>query len=192
MTPQRAAENPLAGAANLRGALLIAVAVIVGVVLLGKGFDAGVVDSSGGDPSDEVATGDDSDDDEGSSGDGGGDEPTTTTPLTHTPAQVRVQVLNSTGPSGSAATATTTISAVGYVTLEPDNAADRNATATTVYAQPGYEADAAAIAGSLGITAAPLPMPAPPPAPAPIDANVVIVLGPDFGGAATATTVAAN
>jgi hypothetical protein len=190
MSAQRAAENPLAGAANLRGGLLIAVAVIVGVVLLGKGFDTGVVGSSGGDPSDEVATGDDG---AGSTDEGGGaDGTTTTTPVTHPVAEVRVQVLNSTGPSGSAGTATTTISAQGYVTLDPDNATDRNATATAIFAQPGYEADAAAIAAVVGITAAVQPMPAPPPAPAPIDANIVIVLGPDFGAAATTTTAVAN
>lgn len=178
MSPGRGVENPLAGAANLRGGLLIAVAVIVGVVLLGKGFDTGIVGSSGGDPSDEAATGNDS-------GDGGdeGTEPgstTTTTAAAHNPAEVRVQVLNSTGPSGSAGNASTRLSTNGYVALDPTNATDRAAAASAVFAQPGYEADAAQIAAILGLTAAPQAMPATPPAPAPADANVVVVLGPDF------------
>lgn len=172
-------ENPFAGAANIRGALLIAVAVILGVVLLGKGFDSGFIGSSGGDPSDEAAGSDDGE--EGENGEEGGAVTTTTaTPTTHAPAEVRVLVLNSTGPSGSARTASDLISAGTFVTLEPDNATDRTATATAVFAQAGYEADAAAVAALAGITTAPVAMPTPPPPPAPADANVVIVLGPDY------------
>ena len=94
-------EHPLAGAANLRGGILIAVAVVIGVVLLGKGFDSGFIGSSSGDPSDEAAGSDDEGTDEGD----GADATTTTTTPAHAPAEVRVQVLNSSGPTGSAGTA---------------------------------------------------------------------------------------
>lgn len=177
MTASRGAENPLAGAANLRGGILIALAVVLGVVLLGKGFDSGIIGSSGGDPSDEVAVGDD-DEEADDAGDVG--LTTSTTAAAHSPAEVRVQVLNSTGPSGSAGNATSRLSTAGFVALDATNADDRTATASAVFAQPGYEADAAAIATALGLTAAPQAMPTPPPPPAGADANVVVVLGPDY------------
>lgn len=168
------------GGATARGALLITAAVVVGVVLLGKGFDDGVLPSTSETPSEQAANGDDGGTEEG--GEGGETTGTTepATPTTHAAAEVRVQVLNSTGPSGSAGAATEALSATGYVTLAAANAADRTAPATAVYAAAGYEGDAQAIATQLGIAAAPQPMPAPPPPPAPADAHVVVVLGPDF------------
>lgn len=201
MSPARQApQNPLAGAANLRGGILIAVAVLVGVVLLGKGFDSGLVGSSGGDPSDQSASGGDESTD-GTSTDGGGTDASTTTTLpAHTPAEVRVQVLNSSGPSGSAGDASQRLSTAGYVALSATNADDRTAAATAVFFQPGYEQDAVLVAQQIGFAAlVPQAMPAPPPPPAPVDANIVIVLGPDYvpggtaaGTGATTTTVAAN
>jgi LytR cell envelope-related transcriptional attenuator len=176
--------DSLTGGASLKGGVLIAVAVVLGIVLLGKGFDSGFIPSSSSDPSDEVATG--GGDDEGEDG----EETTTTaaTATTHQPAEVRVQVLNSTGPSGSAGAGTDALSAVGYNVIDGANAADRNATATAIYAAPGFEGDAAAIASVLGISAAPQAMPNPPPPPAPADASVVVVLGPDFALPAAGTT----
>lgn len=164
---------PGTGGATVRGALLVAVAVLVGVVLLGKGFDTGFLPSTSETPS-ERADDDDEDDAAGTT------TSTTATPVTHAANEVRVIILNSTGPSGSAGTATTVLNGLGYVTLEGANAVDRNVQVTAVYATPGFEADAAAIAGHLSITAAPQPMPTPPPAPAGTDVNVVIVLGADF------------
>ena len=88
----------LSGAATMRGAVLIGIAVLLGVVLLGKGFDSGFLPSASGDPSDQVATGDG---DDGDGDDGSGDDGATTTeapPTTRVPAEVRVQVLNSAAP----------------------------------------------------------------------------------------------
>jgi hypothetical protein len=175
--------NPLAGATSLRGGVLIAVAVLIGVVLLGKGFDSGFLPSASSDPSDEVATGDDDGGDDGTddgSTDDTTDDTSSTTPSTHAPAEVRVQALNSTGPQGSAGAATAALSELGYNVVDGANAADRNAPATAIYVAAGYEGDALQIASALGITAAPQAMPVPPPAPAPADALVVVVLGPDF------------
>lgn len=176
------AAGALAGTATLRGGLLIGAAVVLGVVLLGKGFDSGFLPSSSTDPSDELATG--GDDDEGTDEGEGGDDGTTTTVLdvpTHPPAEVQVQVLNSSAPiDGSAGAATDALEVDGYVMLEAENAADQSATASAVYAIAGYEADAQVIATRLGIAAEPQAMPATPPAPAVAEAQIVIVLGPDF------------
>jgi hypothetical protein len=169
-----------AGGATMRGALLIAVAVIAGVILLGTGFDRDAVTSTGDDPSDQASgNGDGNGDDEG---DGGDEETTTTTapPTTHVPAQVRVIVLNGGGPTGSAGTSSTALTAAGYTAREPGDTAD--VPASVVYFNPGFDADAAAVATTLRIGAAPQPMPATPPegAPAPTEVDVVVVLGPEF------------
>jgi hypothetical protein len=178
VSPGRGVENPLAGAANLRGGILIAVAVIVGVVLLGKGFDSGIIGSSGGDPSDEVAAGNDAGDGDTDVSDVG--STTTTTAAAHTPGEVRVQVLNGGATvAGSAGTASQTLSVAGYNVLAAENA-DTDVTATAVFAAVGYEADAVAVATALGLTIEPQAMPPTPPTPAPVDINVVVVLGPDF------------
>lgn len=174
----------LAGAsgATLRGALLIAVAVVVGVVLLGKGFDTGFLPTTSETPSERAAD----DDDEGDGGDDGAEESTTTTspPTTHAANQVRVIVLNGGGPTGAAGDSTTALGTAGYTTLEAGNS-DPPVPATVVYFTPEYQADAAAIATSLGITAEPQPMPATPPPGAPPagEVDVVVILGPDFTAA---------
>lgn len=164
-----------ADGATLRGALLIAVAVVVGVVLLGKGFDTGFLPTTSDTPSEQAA-----DDDEV---DGGAEESTTTTspPTTHAANQVRVIVLNGGGPTGAANASTTTLGTTGYTTLEAGNS-DPPVPATVVYFTPEYQADAKAVATSLGITAEPQPMPATPPPGAPPagEVDVVVILGPDF------------
>jgi hypothetical protein len=161
------------GGSTFRGALLIGVAVIVGVVLLGKGFESGVLSSDPSTPSEEEASGDNGD---------GGDTTTSTTvtPTTHATAQVRVIVLNGGGPPGSAGATRTTLSAAGYTTLDATDT-EPDVAASVVYYTPGFEADAAAIAAAVGITAAPQPMPEPPPQNTPVgQVDVVVVLGPDF------------
>jgi hypothetical protein len=176
-TRKRASSGDAGGdgsGSTFRGALLIGVAVIVGVVLLGKGFESGVLSSDSSTPSEEEASGD--------NGDGGDDATTSTTvtPTTHATAQVRVIVLNGGGPPGSAGATRTTLSAAGYTTLDATDT-EPDVAASVVYYTPGFEADAAAIAAAIGITAAPQPMPEPPPQNTPVgQVDVVVVLGPDF------------
>ena len=106
----------LSGAATLRGGLLIGVAVLLGVVLLGKGFDSGFLPSASGDPSDQVATGDD-EGDEGTGSEGG--STTTTAPATRQPAEVRVRVLNSSATvPRSAGITTDVLSGLGYNVID--------------------------------------------------------------------------
>jgi hypothetical protein len=96
---------------------------------------------------------------------------------------VKVLVLNgAAGKTGVAARATQQLQAVNYNVLSPDNAPD--APVSTVYFTPGYQSDAQAIAGALGITTPVAPMPAPPPVPDIRGANVVVVLGADTPPAA--------
>lgn len=166
-----------AGGATLRGAVLIAVAVIIGVVLLGKGFDTGILGSDGETPSEEASNGD------GNGEEGNGDDGTTTTvppPTTHAPAQVRVVILNGAGTAGIAAGATETVGTAGFQTLPAENTAP--VPAGVVYYAPTFDADAAAIAALLGIAAPPQPLPATPVegAPAAGTVDVIAVLGPDF------------
>jgi hypothetical protein len=165
-----------AGGATARGAALVVVAVIVGVILLAKGFETGFLPTSSETPSEQAA--DDDEDEEATDG-SVSTTATTATPATHVPAQVRVIVLNGGGPSGSAGTSSTALAAAGFTTLDAADTDD--VAATVVYAMPGFEADAAAVAQTLNIPAPPQPMPATPPTGAPAgQVDVVVVLGPDF------------
>src|SRR3954464_14776160 len=81
---------------SLRGALLIAVAVVVGVVLLGKGLEGGIIPSTAQPPSEQAGDGSTGATTPATNPDG---TPASTTavavtPTTHVPAQVKVQVLN--------------------------------------------------------------------------------------------------
>jgi hypothetical protein len=156
------------GSGAARGILLIAAAVIVGLVLLGKGLDdgGGTSAATGGGKSTTTTA--------------ASSQPTTSTtaaPQPHQPAQVKVLVANGANITGAASTANNTLIAKGYNALSPTNSP--NVSTTTVYFAPGYQADATAIAQLLGAPAAGVQaMPAPPP----LDvkgASVLVVLGPD-------------
>jgi hypothetical protein len=168
---------PSAGGATIRGAALVAVAVIVGVILLGKGFDTGFLPTSSETPSEQAAN---DDDDEEPTDDGEGTTTSTTAAaVAHDASQVRVIVLNGGGPSGSASTSSTALAAAGFPTLDAADTDD--VAATVVFATPGFEADAAIVAQTLGIAAPAQAMPATPPTGTPVgQVDVVVVLGPDF------------
>nr|MBA2282106.1 LytR C-terminal domain-containing protein [Acidimicrobiia bacterium] len=162
---------------SVRGALLLGAAVLVGVVLLGKGLESGVVPSTASTPSEE-ADGGDTDTTATTGADGAGGT-TVPTPVSHAPAEVRVQVLNGGGPSGSAATSATALTTLAFTAL-PVGDTSPDVPASIVYFQPGYDADGAAVATALGITTPAQPLPATPPTGTPAEANVVVILGPDF------------
>lgn len=182
-SPRRARRDDGAGAlggtATLRGGLLIGAAVLLGVVLLGKGFDSGFLPSTSNDPSDRVASGGGDDEGEATGDDDADSATSTTAAVTHQPAAVRVQVLNGGGPPGSAGAATELLVGATFNAVDADDAA-QDVAASIVYAAPGYEADAGVIAATLGIAGEIEPMPSPPPAPAPADLNVLVVVGPGF------------
>lgn len=183
-----------AGDAAVRGALLIGVAVIVGVLLLWRAHDdnatAAVGSTSDGTPTVTSQT------------------PTTvaqqaptttaapasptTAPAaptgTKAPAQVQVLVANGTGTPNGASKVTDKLKPKGYATLQPTNASSANTAASKIYYREGYAEDAKQIARDLGV-AAPVEsiieaMPAQPPVASTATeraakANVLVVLGTD-------------
>jgi len=181
-----------AGGAGARGLALLALALIIGVVLLNATDEdppgTTVSTNSSSSTDDDAATGDDA-----------AAATTTTVPATttlpaHAPKDVKAIVANASAVKGAANGGRNALLAAQYNVLAPANAAATGE--SSVYFTPGYDRDAAAIATVLqlpGTTVKPLP------SPAPFDtkgANVVIVLGADaaprFGtGAATTTTAAA-
>ena len=165
-----------AGGAAGRGILLIAVAVLVGVLILRNGFDSGSgsssppTTSSGGGAVTSVAT--------NTTAAGGSTESTATTPSTRPANQVKVFVANGAGIQGAAGKAVDTLTPLGYVAVA-GNSPNRVQT-TTVYYTEGYQAEAQGVAAALGAPAASVqPMPTPPPIADIQGAQVLVVLGPD-------------
>lgn len=173
------------GGASAKGAVLIAGAVAVGIVLLGRGFDSGILPETAETPSEQADVGDD----EGEVDGEGEDEPAPTTEalteVTQALDQVRVIALNATGSTGTGALSgvagagTEALQAAGYTnTLEGDNTT-AVATSAVLHA-PGLEADAAAVATALGLPPTVVaPLPTPLPEGVPPEAQVAVVLGDD-------------
>lgn len=199
----------------VRGAVLVVVIVLIGVLVLDQGLDDATIDPSdlattttappaggddgGGDDgavADDGATGDDgstADDgsatdagsadggDDSAAGDGSGTTTTTVPPATQVtspPNEVAVLVLNAgSGVNGAAGTLTTNLAALGYATLPAANGPEQSR--SFVYYEPGFQADAEAIAVALE---APDGSVAPMPSPEPADlqgADILILIGPD-------------
>ena len=165
----------------MRGALLIAAAVLLGAGLLANGFsdDHSILSSSGPTPTTKKTT-----------------TTSTSVPVVqaHDPAQVKVLVLNGSGKSGIAKAGADVLKAANYTTLEPSNAKGGTISTSIVYFVAGYDADAATVTAKLGLPAnAAQPLPTPPPAEVadPQDANIVVLIGSDApvaGGAGAGTT----
>lgn len=177
------------GSAGARGALLLAVAVVLGVVLLNS-FDRvpttdvdAIIDGLD-DTSTTVA------------GDPSGTAPavTSTTRASRAPADVTVLVANGTDIRGLAGATATALKGIGYNTLSPTDTT-RPVDATKVLFSDGFEAEARAVATSLQLppTAVEASTPAnPPPIADTLGANVIVLLGGDVsrttttaGGAST-------
>lgn len=180
--------------AGARGALLLAVAVILGIVLLQQ-FDSGV-DTGARVSTDTSPPSEDS---------------TTTTRrvgLTTAPAtpsttaaprpkgEVKVLVVNGAGVRGLGAATTTALRNLGYATLTPTDATGSVEKTSVQYAD-GYEPEAREVAAALSLPATVVVRATSPPvAPADLgDAKVVVVLGADVttssttaAGATTSTT----
>lgn len=155
---------------NLIGAVLIVVAVIIGLVLLVKGYDQEGELVAGSDESEQV------------------DESTTTTvdpavtttvaPAARPPAEVPVMVANAAGVAGAAGNLQTQLEADGYTQVQTTNASP--VTTTLIYFAEGAQAEAEALATTLGTDpAAVRVLPASPPVD-PAGALLLVVLGPDL------------
>lgn len=178
-----------AGGAAGRGIVLLAVALMIGILLL-NATDADP-------PGTRVTTEPSGAADDGGDGDdgGGGDAAAATTvpPTTmapRAPQEVKVIVVNASGVKGAAGKASDMLKPPGYNVLAPTNA---NNSESAVYFSPGYEADAAAVAAALGFALSTVkPLPTPPPIPDSKGAHVVVIVGRDqgsrFGASPTTTT----
>jgi LytR cell envelope-related transcriptional attenuator len=167
-----------AGSAAARGGVLIALAVVIGVVLLWKGFDGGAADAdigdaqsgvadtgngTGGDGGDQGTVPGDSSDSTGevadtSDVDGDGTTPPESSDSVATviddPSDVTVVVLNGTSTGGLAGNRSSALGAVGYV-VTAGNAATNDVAVSTVYFLPGFADEAgevvAALSGPAGV-----------------------------------------
>lgn len=158
----------------VKGAILVVVAVIIGVALLRDDSSTSAQVSVGAESP--VTTPD---------GDGDGDDSSTTVPTTvpvRAPSEVKVLVANGSDVNGAAGVQTNALKALGYVTGNPGNAA--RVPATVVYFTAGYEAEAAELATAIG---APDTAVQAMPTPAPVDdlalSNILVVIGPDLAKA---------
>jgi hypothetical protein len=168
-----------------RAVALVAVAVLVGVILLHHNkTPSGATTVAArptttttvhGHPSTTTAT-----------------QPGATTPL-RAPTTVKVLVANGTVASGGgsthlAGTVSTKLKGQGYDTLAAVNAT-QGVTASIVMFQPGYDKEAAALAQALSLPASAVqPMPATPPVSNLFGANILVVAGPDLAQATGTTT----
>jgi hypothetical protein len=167
-----------AGGAMARGIALIAVAVLLGVILLRAtdgpepfaGTPAATEEDDNTDTTDTTVT-------------TGETTPTTAPVAAHDPATVTVLVANGAGIGGLAGRITDQLEGQNYLTAEATDTlapADESA----VFYTPGYEADAAAIAALLSPAPATAPLPDPPPVADMQGANVLVVAAADLATAA--------
>lgn len=184
--PAMARRQPTEPTVNpARGAALVVVAVLLGLLLLRNGLDTSevVTSSKGDDSGSDSGSGKDGDE-----GDDAGVDTTTTAPL-RSPAEVTVIVLNGTSVGGAAGKYSTAIASAGYQMVEPGDAATK-IPATQVFFAPGYELEAAAVALAAGAPATLTPAALPTPPPGEIGAaKVVVVVGTDLASL-TPTTAA--
>ena len=158
------------GTRGARGAIVIALAVIAGVVLLqvvDKGNTGPVGDQSARAAVTTTTT-----------AKSGTSTPSTTAAAAQAvrpPSQIVVEVLNGSGQSGVAGALTTQLKAKGYQTADAKDTTKR--TGTVVYYRAGYEREAAALAALLPGGPQLAPMPTPPPQNTATNANIVIVIG---------------
>jgi hypothetical protein len=165
-----------AGAAVIRGIALIAVAVVLGVVLLQatdapSPFEATTRDTTTTTATEPVPEPDD------------GTDPADPAPAEpRDPGTYTVLVANASGVSGVAARVTEQVQEAGFQAAAPSNAA--RAPTSTVYFNEGFEAEAQAVAALF----TPVPEVAPLDLdPLPVDdlrgASVVVIVGPDLATA---------
>jgi len=156
-----------------RGALLLAVAVAIGIVLLNAA-------DSAPSPQQVVAN---------HSVSTLSTLPTvsSTTLPARAPKDVKVIAANGTRVKGAGAKVTDTLRQAGYDVLSPTDAPKANA--SMAYYVTGYDRDAAEVARALGLSpTAVAPMPAPPPIGDARGAHVVVIIGPDLAGGTGETT----
>jgi hypothetical protein len=119
---------------------------------------------------------------------------TTTTVATRAPQTIKVIVANGTDVQGAAGRVNQELLAAKYNALSPTDASQK-VKASAVYFTPGYDREAAVLAQLLQLPPTDVQaLPTPLPVKDPHDANIVVVVGPDLAGrvATTATTAAST
>ena len=165
-----------------RGIVLVAIAVVIGLILLGSGLDDTVSTAT----VDAGATADD--DDSGDASEDPSDDTSVGSPVA--PSEINVIVANGAGVDGAAGSVSAQLTSLGYTPLEPTNTlVDPSETPLdSVYYQtsPNTQAQAEQVAEDLGVSpSAVLPYPAEG-APAEIGlAQVLVVLGSSANQLAT-------
>lgn len=168
-----------AGVAAGRAALLLGVAVLLGLVLLNT-TDAEaprVTTETTFEGTDPTVPGDDD------------DEPLDATPAARPPGEVKVLSANATRTEGAAAKITERLRLAGYNVVPPTDAPRQDA--TVIHFTPGYEVEAQVIAETLGVPLTSVrPLPTPPPIPDLREAHVLVLVGPELANPTTETTSA--
>jgi hypothetical protein len=168
-----------AGNAALRGGALLAVAVILGIVLLNAADD--------NDSFAPVSAGQGNGDSAATTAAPSGTTTTSTTVALRPSAEVKVLAVNGTSVKGLAGQVKDKLRAFGYNALAPTDATKKPVTTSVVYFAAGYEGEARQIAEQLAIESV-APMPDPIPVVNLQSANVLVMVGTDNAAAATTTT----
>ena len=194
--PDRGARRGPSGAGastGARGAVLLAIAVVLGIVLL-NAFDR-VPSSVDVDSIDGLST---------STTKAAGPAVTAAPVVTSTtrparaPGDVTVLVANGTDVRGLAGLTANALKGIGYNTLSPSDTS-RAVDVTKVQFSPGYDVEARAVAATLGVAPTAVEAASPgnaPPVADTLGANLVVILGADIprttttaaGGASTTST----
>jgi hypothetical protein len=161
-----------AGGAMVRGIALIVAAVVLGVVLL-RATDSPAPTSISATSTDTASTTPSSVANDGSTT--VPSTPTTTKAAAHTASDVQVLVANGSGVAGAAGRVATKLGSKNYV-IKPSVNTATTASASAVYYQPGYQADAEAIAALLTPKPGVQPMPDPAPVKDLTGAHVLVVV----------------
>lgn len=159
-----------------KAALLLALAVVVGVVALQQIDDSASVLPGKAASSESAAQ-------------APAPEPVTpAAPIARTPAEVKVLVANGIGVDGAAAKVAGTLQPIGYQLLKPGNTTQTQQTSGVQYA-PGYEAEAQALATSIGLpSSAVVPMANPAPVAELQNANLIVIVGNELANKAQTST----
>jgi hypothetical protein len=183
---QPAGAGGAGGNAGARGALLLAVAVILGIVLLQQ-FDTPSI------PSGQVSATSIPDDNDATSttrrvGLTTVPQATTTTGRARAKADVKVLVANGAGVRGLGASTTNSLKERGYTNIATPTDATTTVEKTAIQYAEGYEAEARELAGVLSLPATVITrLASPPVAAADIgDAKLLVILGTDVSTATTA------
>ncbi|CAN5712316.1 hypothetical protein BH24ACT2_BH24ACT2_07710 [soil metagenome] len=168
--------NKSAGGALLRGVLLVAVAVVLGVVLLQVTDRPEPLDNAGGDPpAVQDATTTTVADDES--------PPVTPTTIEEPfdPSTITVLVANGAGVGGLAGDVTDIVAEADFETAPPTDVSDgEDVEQSVVYFAPSFQEAAMAVAAEFDPVLEVAALPDPPPVADLAGANVVLVAGPDL------------